>query len=172
MTPELKIACEVVFQEHKISTQPIKWDKDAFRGRISIGLSAMAKETLVKKNIILLPNKAKKVFTQLNPDVASADSFEEAEKIIVTKVPALVSSGDYDANKYIDDHVYGFTSTPAPIPQRSYHFIPAAKAPEIKIDGMKWYMKPLFLYLVWPVCGAAGGIGISMLMELTVKAFF
>src|SRR5215475_10004455 len=89
MTPELKVACELVFQEHKSSGQPIKWSRDAFRGRISIGLSEMAKETLVKKRIILLPNKAKKTFTQLNPEVASATSFEEAEQMIDGKLAAM-----------------------------------------------------------------------------------
>ena len=37
MTPELKIACEVVFQEHKTSSYPVTWNRDAFRGRLSTG---------------------------------------------------------------------------------------------------------------------------------------
>src|SRR5262245_17036172 len=81
MTPELKTACEVVFQEHKLSSQ-IRWNKDTFRGRISIGLSEMAKETLVQKHIIFLPNKSKKLITLLNPAIAGAASFEEAKTMI------------------------------------------------------------------------------------------
>src|SRR5215467_11997819 len=114
MTPELKTACEVIFQEHKV--HPIKWNRDSFRGKISIGLSDMAREILVKKNIILLPNKSKKAFTQLNPDVATADSFEEAEKMVGTKKTEPANDSDYDAKTYIAEHVVGspfkFTSVP------------------------------------------------------------
>jgi hypothetical protein len=101
MTPELKIACEVVFQEHKSSGQPIKWTRDTFRGRISIGLSEMAKETLIRKNIILIPNKSKRIITQLNPAVAIATSFEEAEEMIKNKTPVLVSSMADEQPTYI-----------------------------------------------------------------------
>src|SRR5215510_5615586 len=103
MTPELKTACELVFQEHKLSAQPIKWTRDIFRGRISIGLSEMAKETLVKKNIILWPDKSKKVFTKLNPDVATASSFEEAEKMIETKTPAVTFTPAIDGGFNVAD---------------------------------------------------------------------
>src|SRR5215510_1263148 len=103
MTPELKTACELVFQEHKLSAQPIKWTRDIFRGRISIGLSEMAKETLVKKNIILWPDKSKKVFTKLNPDVAMACSFEEAEKMIETKIPAMAMMPVIEGNFNVAD---------------------------------------------------------------------
>src|SRR5690242_5668765 len=91
MTPELRTACEVVFQEHKVSAQPIKWSSETFRGRISLGLSDLAKDTLVKKKIIVVPNKSKKVITQLNPVVASAASFEEADDIITNnkQVPVI-----------------------------------------------------------------------------------
>jgi hypothetical protein len=164
MTPELKTACELVFQEHKLSTDPIKWDKDAFRGRISIGLSEMAKETLVKKNIILSPTKSKKLFTQLNPDVATAGNFEEAEKLIETKVPNFVSTPTYDAETYITNHVFGFSATPTHV----YHERPVAA----KVSKIKWYLKPFYLYVAWPICGAAGGLLISRLMDLAYTALF
>ena len=105
MTPELKTACELVFQEHKLSAQPIKWSSDAFRGRISFGLSEMAKETLVKKNIILWPDKSKKIFTKLNPDVVTASSFEEAEKMIETKKPVLATMPAMEGNFNVADLV-------------------------------------------------------------------
>src|SRR6476660_4639037 len=140
MTPELKTACELVFQEHKLSAQPIKWSSDAFRGRISFGLSEMAKETLVKKNIILWPDRSKKIFTKLNPDVATAHSFEEAEKMIETKKPALAIMPAIEGNFNVADLVAdldtphtstAFTTpiiltptpipvTPTPAPTRSY----------------------------------------------------
>lgn len=170
MTPELKTACEVVFQEHKVSAQPIKWDRDAFRGRISIGLSEMAKETLVKKNIILLPNKAKKIFTHLNPEVATAGSFEEAEKIIETKIPGLTSTLNYNANKYIDDHVFGYSTTPVTF--RARELQPVRETLASPVPAMKWYLKPVFLYVVWPVCGAAAGALISRLMDMAYTGLF
>ena len=77
MTPELRTSCELVFQEHK-SSSLITWNKDAFRGRMSIGLSEMAKATLLQKNIIYFPKPTKKTITVLNPEVAGASSFEEA----------------------------------------------------------------------------------------------
>ena len=65
MTPELKTACEVVFQEHKTSAYPVTWNRDAFRGRLSTGLTEMAKDTLLRKNIIYYPNPTKKINTIL-----------------------------------------------------------------------------------------------------------
>ena len=166
MTPELKTACELIFQEHKLSAQPIKWNRDAFRGRISIGLSEMAKETLVKKNIILLPAQSKKLFTQLNPDVAAAHSFEEAEKIIETKIPNLQISSAYDAETYITDHVFGFAATPPRI-----HQGPVTRT-QIKLADKKWYLKPFYLYVAWLICGFAAGVLICRLMDLAYTELF
>ena len=167
MTPELKSACELVFQEHKLSAQPIKWDREAFRGKISIGLSEMAKETLVQKHIIFLPGKPKKLFTQLNPDVATAGSFEEAEKIIETKVPGGVTTSAYDAESYITNHVFGFAATP-PVPRK----LQKDGASKAAAGDAKWYMKPIYLYVAWPLCGAAAGLLIARLMDLVYTAFF
>jgi hypothetical protein len=168
MTPELKTACEVIFQAHKLSAKPIKWDSNAFRGRISIGLSEIAKETLVKKNIILLPNKSK-IFTQLNPDVAAADSFEEAEKMIVNKIPALVTTKKYDPDSYAAHHVVGVAASTRPI--KTYDQLAIADTTKTNAAGIKWYMKPVFLYSIWLVCGAAAGVMISWLISLAVKLF-
>ncbi|HEY2722487.1 MAG TPA: hypothetical protein VGI82_12220 [Chitinophagaceae bacterium] len=180
MTPELKIACEVIFQEHKVSAQPLKWGKDAFRGRISFGLSEIAKETLVKKHIILLPGKSKKVFTQLNPDVAAAGSFEEAEKMIVNKESGLVTTATYDAKAYMSNHVYGHSAKPIVKRVEIVKPTPTAEIPEKKIVPLhttnasailadtpviKWYMKPLYLYVVWPILGAAAGVLLSFLLN-------
>ena len=170
MTPDLKIACELVFQEHKLSAQPIKWGRDAFRGKISFGLSEMAKETLVKKHIILLPDKSKKVFTQLNPEVAAAGSFEEAEKIIETKIPGRVTAPAYDAGTYSTNHVFDFAA--ASHSSHSHNGLPVASASETTVADIKWYMKPLFLYVVWPVCGAVAGVLISLLMNLAYTELF
>src|SRR6185369_13502866 len=115
MTPELKTACELVFQEHKLSAQPIKWSRDAFRGRISIGLSEMAKETLVKKNIIVWPDKSKKIFTKLNPDVAMARSFEEAEKMIETRKPMLAKMPVIEGSFNVADLVAEVNAPHTPI---------------------------------------------------------
>jgi len=169
MTPELRSACEFVFQQHKVSGQRVKWDKDVFRGQISIGLSAMAKETLVKKNIILLPVKSKKVFTELNPAVAAADSFEEAAKMIETKIPET-SAPAYDAETYITNHVFGFAAKPTVSNSRNR---PEVKQTLRRSGGqIDWWMKPTYLYFVWPVCGVAAGVLISLLMDFVYTALF
>ena len=200
MTPELKTACELVFQEHKLSAQPIKWSSDAFRGRISFGLSEMAKETLVKKNIILWPDRSKKIFTKLNPEVATAHSFEEAEKMIETKKPALAIMPEIEGNFNVADLVADLdtpqTSTafttpitlttpaptiPTPSPKRSFSLmkiVPLIETTETTettqttAAEVNWWMKPQYLYFVWPVCGAVVGILISMLMNLAYHVLF
>ena len=111
MTPELKKACEVVFQEHKLSNQPIKWNRDIFQGRISLGLTEKAKMTLVEKNIIFSPDKTKKIITQLNPTVAAATSFEEAEDIIENKVLTVVTSMADDQSTFFTESISDFTSS-------------------------------------------------------------
>jgi len=192
MTPELKTACELVFQEHKISAHPIKWSRDAFAGRISIGLCEMAKETLVKKNIIFWPDKSKKIFTKLNPDVATARSFEEAEKMVETKKPVLATMpatvGNYNVADLVADLNIPQTSnafntpitpitsiTPTAPPTRSYSrmkIVPLMEATETTATEVKWWMKPLYLYFIWPTCGAVAGIMISMLMNLVYRMLF
>ena len=194
MTPELKTACELVFQEHKLSAQPIKWSRDAFRGRISIGLSEMAKETLVKKNIIVWPDKSKKIFTKLNPDVATARSFEEAEKMIEMKTPAMavtpVINGGFNVADLAADldtfqtqttltasTVLNTPVTPTPPPKRSYSMmkiVPLTETTEAETPTaeIKWWLKPVYLYVVWPVCGAVVGVLISMLMNVVYQALF
>ena len=169
MTPELKTACEVIFQEHKVSTQPIKWNSETFRGRISLGLSDLAKETLVKKNIIILPNRAKKVITQLNPAVATALTFEEAEVIIMNKgrvatVSATDTQKTFVPNRVKDD------DTP---PQKKVHrLLPLAESVELPSVQIKWYMKPMFYYIVWPLCAVVAGALISFLLDFIFSALF
>jgi hypothetical protein len=169
MTPELKTACETVFQEHKISNLPVKWTSDTFRGRISIGLCEMAKETLVKKNIILLSGKSKKITTELNPAVAAADSFEEAEKMIINKIPASMNSLVYDPETYIADHVYGYA---VPSPRYSHRVVPIDTEPATSIAKVKWYMKPLFYYFLWPLCAAAAGVLVTRLIVVIFTELF
>lgn len=162
MTPELKTACEVVFQEHKASTYPINWSRDVFRGRISIGLSEMAKETLVRKNIIYFPNRAKKIITVLNPDAAAAASFEEAEKMIQNKVPALVSTTKIDDQPaYVANHSSRFISRPV---KYIHRVVTITGKSETAIAEIKWYLKPLFCYVIWLACAAAAGALIAYLI--------
>lgn len=168
MTPELKTACEVVFQEHKISGLPVKWNRDSFRGKISIGLSEIAKETLVRKNIILLPHRSKKIITHLNPAVAAAASFEEAETMIENKIPDL-TAGITDEPVHITHQVSGSVT---PRPAFSYPLLSIAGKSGSRIAGVKWYMKPLFYYFVWPVCVAAAGALITYLIGIAYSALF
>ncbi|MEI9909022.1 MAG: hypothetical protein WDO71_04760 [Bacteroidota bacterium] len=169
MTPELKIACELVFQEHKSSGQPIKWTRDTFRGRIAIGLSEMAKETLISKNILIIPNKTKRIITQLNPAVAKATSFEEAEEMIKNKEPVFVSGMADDKPAYIAGQVSGFVSRPA---EYSHRLLPIDNNAEMPSAEIKWYLKPLFYYIIWPVCAAAAGALIAYLLGLAFTKLF
>ena len=161
MTPELKTACEVVFQEHKLSIQPIAWSKYPFRGRISLGLSEMAKETLVKKNIIYFPNRAKKIATILNPAVATASTFEEAAEMAQNKVPSLVSSIEDEQPVYIANRVTDFNDRPTKFAHRVRQ---VNGQYEIAIVKEKWYLKPLFYYVIWPACASVLGVLIAYLM--------
>jgi len=169
MTPELKTACEIVFQEHKVSGNPIKWSREAFRGRISIGLSEMAKVELVRKNIIILPNKSKRIITLLNPAVAEAASFEEAEKMIGNKAPVLVAGLADDHPTLIDDQLPDFVKLPS---RHSQQLLPINGRSETQSADIKWWLKPLFFYLVWPVCAAVAGALIAFLIDFTYTGLF
>jgi len=172
MTPELKTACEVVFQEHKISNQ-IKWNRDAFRGQISLGLSELAKETLVRKNIILLPNKTRKAITLLNPAVAGAGSFEEAEEIIITRRQTpVVANLQHSEPVYIAKHVFEIdipatSGTKQPAKQS----LPVTQSPVV-IAGTKWYMQPFFCYVIWPLCAAVAGALLTFLISTAYAEIF
>jgi hypothetical protein len=169
MTPELKKACEVVFQEHKLSNQPIKWNRDIFHGRISLGLTEKAKMTLVEKNIIFSPDKTKKIITQLNPTVAAATSFEEAEGMIENKVSTVVTRMADEQTTYTVENVSDFTRRPA---KYSHWRLSIAGKPEVPVAEIKWYMKPLFIYIVWPVCAAAAGAFILFLLGFAYTELF
>ena len=169
MTPELKTACEVVFQEHKASAQPIKWNSETFRGRISLGLSEMAKATLVRKSIIFSPNKSKKMMTLLNPAVAGAASVEEAEGMIANKTQVLVASMANDQPAYTPNNVSGFD---IPHPAYSHRLLSINGESQIPVAGIRWYMKPLFYYVVWPLCAAVAGAAISFVIDFTYTKLF
>jgi hypothetical protein len=107
MTPELKQACELIFQEHKTSRLPIDWNKNVFQGRIAFHLSALAKQTLEKRNIIWTVNGRKKSTTILNPDASLAASFEEAEELILNKYAVVIAEEEKNKFEYILHQVAG-----------------------------------------------------------------
>lgn len=169
MTPELKTACELVFQEHKTSPQ-IRWSRDSFRGQISIGLSELAKEILVQKKIIILPDRSKKFITFLNPVVADAGSVEEAEKLIASNPKPVLTTTIAKAPKVVVQKP-ALVDKPAPI----YLSLPHALPEESTIaaaTAAKWYLKPVFFYFVWPVCAAVAGAGIAYLLNLAFTEIF
>jgi hypothetical protein len=168
MTPELKIACEVVFQEHKTS-HPISWNKDIFRGRVSIGLSEKAKETLVSKNVIYFPNRAKKAITVLNPSVAAAATFEEAVEIVQNKLTASVSDIIKEQPAYTEVEIPAFINRSATYTHRVIEY---TDRPETAVVAIKWYMKPVFCYILWPLCAIVVGAGISYLMTEYIAEIF
>lgn len=161
MTPELKKACEIVFQEHKSSPAPIAWNKNPFNGRISLGLREMARETLLQKKVIYLPKEKKKDITSLNPATHGADSFEEAIELAVlgVKMPATVG------NKVEPVVVEEKLSKPEP-QHSTYIYRPSQDShPQISTAiGAKWYLRPVYYYVVWPVCAIIGGALIAYLL--------
>ena len=166
MTPELKTACEVVFQEHKSSVKPFTWDKDAFRGRLAFGLSVMAKEILVSKSIIYIPNLEKKEITVLNPLVAGAACVEDAEELIQNRVPSFVTS-------ILDDQP---VHVPNPISRtgkyKNYLLVRIAGKAETTVVKTKWSMRPLFRYIFLPACAAVAGALIAFLLGFLYDKIF
>ncbi len=166
MTPELKNACEVVFQEHKTSVKPITWNKDSFRGRLPFGLSAMAKEILVTKNIICFPNPEKKIITRLNPVAVAASNFEEADGLVQNRMPAFVTSIPDDEPDYIANPVNPSTKN------NNYLFVRITGQPVAVANETKWYMRPLFYYVVWPACAAVAGAIITWGISFVYSKIF
>ena len=156
MTPELTRACELIFQEHKQASQAIAWNKDPFRGRISMGLCEKAKDTLLRSNVIIVPNKSKKLQTILNPSVTGAEHFQDAIELAKHKVSiaipapavmeyervrvaALTSAntgkiGQYIAVSYVNDKSSNRNSITIP-----------------------WYQRSFYYYVVWPTLGLLAG---------------
>ena len=120
----------------------------------------------------------------------------EAEKMIETKKPALAIMPAIEGNFNVADLVAdldtpqtstAFTTpitlttptstpiTPTPPPTRSYSrmkIVPLIETTETTAAEVNWWMKPAYLYFVWPVCGAVVGILISMLMNLAYHVLF
>jgi hypothetical protein len=158
MTPELKTSCEVIFQEHKSSADPITWNKNAFRGLMSIGLCEMAKETLIQKNVIYLPKPAKKTITLLNPVVATASTFEEAVAMIEEKIPA-------SATTITEEPVYDEISFVGFVNHADIDEVHPMENTATVMVSEKWYLKPLFVYLVWPASSLVISVIIAWLMS-------
>jgi hypothetical protein len=165
MTPELKSACELVFQEHKISGKPINWNKDSFRGQLSFGLAEMAKQTLEKRNIICTVNPAKKTTTFLNPVAATATNVEEAAGMIQNKIPALVTDMVDEQPHYSAGIVQPFASTNKDFTVR----VLKIRDETVTMTGeMQWWKKPFFTYIILPVCAAIAGGLITYLLGFLV----
>jgi hypothetical protein len=181
MTPELRASCELVFQEHKLAASPITWNKHVFRDKISIGLCDLAKETLVKKKIIYFPKPAKKTITILNPEVATASSFEEAVVLAESKSSAI--EGEPVKEKTLYDEIYSpefmeyvdpedFTPARKSVikqaqPGLQLHTQPALVATATTQE--KWWLKPAFYYVIWPLTAAIVSVMIAWLMSQAVE---
>jgi hypothetical protein len=182
MTPELKASCELVFQEHKLAASAITWNKNVFRNRMSVGLCDLAKETLVKKNIIYFPKPAKKTITVLNPAVATATSFEEA--IAIAQSETQHSNGVVKKERTLYDEIYSpefmeYADPENPLPVRNI----IIEQPHRKIKSQpgiqtqaqpvltaeKWHLKPVFYYVVWPLAAAVISVLIAWSMSQAVE---
>ena len=151
MTPELQAACEAIFQEHK--NHPVSWNKDVFRGRISTGMLDLAKEILIEKNIIYYQHPGKKLVTILNPDLVKAGNFPEAMGIVSGKplMPAVTPEKIQSPAIKINHQP---KETPVPViqmkpPQQTL------TEPVDEFNAIKWYLRPVFIYFIWPLLGAA-----------------
>ena len=165
MTPELKSACELVFQEHKISGKPINWNKDSFRGQLSFGMAEMAKQTLEKKNIICTVSPLKKTITVLNPVAATATNVEEAAGMIENKIPALVTDTVDKQPHYSTDQAKPFANANKDFTVR----VLKIRNETVTIPGeMQWWRKPFFTYIILPFCAAVAGGLITYLLGLLV----
>jgi len=174
MTPELKKACEAVFQEHRANINGIDWKKDVFRGRISTGLSEKAKETLLSKNIIYYPNPVKKAITLLNPEVSVASTCEEAEKVLLHEIvlsPALTAAPIVAEPTIVAAKPRRPVADNKPIPQRFVITTPTTENVTL-IEREKWYLKPVLVYFVWPVFGAAAGGALAYLIGAAYDYIF
>jgi hypothetical protein len=168
MTPELKKACELVFQEHKIATGPISWTKDSFRGRLSFGMAALAKETLERRNIICPRNPAKKTFTILNPMATGASNFEEAEEMIQNKTPVIVLNKEAVEREYTTHRIPAVKNSDADIKSS---LLEAHNKPVTKFRQTRSWVKPLLWYFVFPICAAIAGGLITYLLGLLIYLF-
>lgn len=190
MTPELRASCELVFQEHKLAASPIAWNKHIFREKMSIGLCDLAKETLVKKKIIYFPKPAKKTITILNPEVATASSFEEAIAIAESKLSVI--AGEQEKEKTLYDEIYSPEFMEYADPE---DYTPAKKSvirqpqPKVKVVQVqpkiqlkaqpalvaatateeKWWLKPVFYYVIWPLSAAIVSVSIAWLLSRAVE---
>jgi len=164
MTPELKAACELVFQEHKTARKPINWNKDSFRGRISFGLAAMAKETLEKRNIICALNPAKKTITALNPSAVNAANFEEAGEMIQNKIPVLVTNKVAHKHAYVIHGVSNFS----PATDDTDRLLKVSDSSLSTSKKIKLQASPVFYNIMWVVSAAIAGVLITYLLGLLI----
>lgn len=149
MTPELQAACEAIFQEHK--SHPFSWNKDVFHGRISTGMLDLAKEILIEKNIIYYQHSGKKLVTLLNPELAKAASFTEALGIVSGKSIALAAS---PMPLPPDAEIKQPKAPPARVIQIKQPEQVNEPVMDDKETPVKWYLRPVFVYLIWPLLAA------------------
>lgn len=169
MTPELKRACELVFQEHKASAIPINWAKDIFKGRLPFGLSAMAKEILVKKNIIYSPNPSKRILTSLNPAAVGASTLEEAEALLQNKIVPMPVVETISIRK---EHELLMLQEPEVNNRVALRITAGPSDIASNLFKPKWYTSPFFYYFFWPLCAAAAGAFIAWAIGAAYSTFF
>ena len=57
-------------------------------------------------------------------------------------------------------------------PAYTHRLLSSAGKSQTQSVEIKWYLKPLFYYVVWPVCGAAAGALIAYLIGLAYTELF
>ena len=120
---------------------------------------------LKQKTLSVQSALQKKTITVLNPAATAAASFEEAEVMIQNKVAVLTTKKSDDKPAYITLRVAGVASADADDTNRleKKNNKSITTSPEIK-----WWMKPLFNYVLLPACAIIVGVLITYLLGLLI----
>ena len=110
----------------------------------------LAKEVLLEKNIIYYQNPHKKLVTLLNPEVAKAGSFTEALGMVSGK-PIVFTMAEKTLPPVVKIN-QRTKESPAPVVQIKQPEI--VREPVSETTGIKWYLRPVFVYFIWPLLGA------------------
>jgi hypothetical protein len=122
----------------------------------------------VEKRIICFPIAGKKTQTILNPKATGASSFEEAEEFVLNHVPALVVHEQTERPSY-SNSVTAYLNRSVTAPR----LVTITGKAEAIHHEPKWYMKPILLYVAWPLLAAvAGGIIAYLIGEAYTELVF
>ncbi len=110
----------------------------------------------------------------LNPEVSVASTCEEAEKVLLHEIvlsPALTAAPIVAEPTIVAAKPRRPVADNKPIPQRFVITTPTTENVTL-IEREKWYLKPVLVYFVWPVFGAAAGGALAYLIGAAYDYIF